>query len=100
MFSSRATINLGSRSVSILEKEKEIWSRGWQGVERRIYIYILYNVGRGEIWITDYLVVFLSVGSSNEQPRFQICRNAYVIGDNVGGIDLRHDVPAKLNAYV
>lgn len=48
----------------------------------------------------DYLVLFLSVGSSNEQPRFQICRNAYVIGDNVGGIDLRHDVPAKLNAYV
>lgn len=41
MFSSRATINLGSRSVSILEKEKEIWSRGWQGVERRIYIYIV-----------------------------------------------------------
>lgn len=46
--------------------------------------------------VRDYLVLFLSVGSSNEQPRFQICRNAYVIGDNVGGIDLRHDVPAKL----
>ena len=46
---------------------------------------------------TIYLVLFLSLESSNEQPRFQLRRNAYVIGDNVGKIDLRHDVPDELH---
>lgn len=76
-----------------MEKRK----RGGEGAEKDIYART--RDVEGEISLIggdDYLVLFLSVGSSNEQPRFQICRNAYVIGDNVGGIDLRHDVPAKL----
>lgn len=76
-----------------MEKRK----RGGEGAEKDTYVRT--RDVEGEISLIggdDYLVLFLSVGSSNEQPRFQICRNAYVIGDNVGGIDLRHDVPAKL----
>lgn len=76
-----------------MEKRK----RGGEGAEKDAYVRT--RDVEGEISLIggdDYLVLFLSVGSSNEQPRFQICRNAYVIGDNVGGIDLRHDVPAKL----